>query len=1129
VSRFNRISLVSRSCAALLGVVVLVGCVGPREGAAPRVGEARTKNGVFETIGNLFKRNALIATNTLSLPAMSGSIGYPLRVEFGGADPAFDVEYGTSTANCNVDSSTGVVSYSGSERGACNVWAIQKDTNRGGSSTVTFVPPVISSTLSTDLVGYFPFNDASSLGWNAVTKKVDLNIVGGVAFRQQGRFGGAAYFNGRDGVMQAKGTSNKTGSLTNLPSGNSPYAISAWIRPTEFANGGLVGWGKFDGKTSLATLLVRMNDTKRPAADEVWGGITHVWWNNDQVYKHNQPVCCIAPFTEDKWAHVAVTYDGKIRTIYYRGKVVASDEPKIANAVTNENFIIGGAMGRPGEFFTGRMDDVAVWKRALSAQEVSALANGSVATPAPELGTNFVPFTPAPCSEQGGYCEVGDKAPDGGTVFYVGNFTDQLSGQSMRYISAAPGDLLLAIPGLGNSLQTGYWKNCGGKVHPIPETDKSEIGAGRRNTVIIRNFCKESAAAAAMDLSIGSSKDWFIPSENELNELCKFAHNQVTGDPTIGCSSKLPLGPGWAKDAYHAYFLSSSQGSIIDQNFALFTNIVGSFGGDWAKAAVLVGEKTGVFSNVNWGSLQAWRLGRNFLNGERYNDDSQASQVRPVRYFAPGAQAALTLAPATGVVNEPIKFAVSGGSGTGAVTYRVVDAGTAACATSDDRARVVASTVGTCSVVVSKAGSGSFRVARTPATQVTIERGSQPALTLSTPKIPVGESTKLLVGGGSGTGAVALKIADAGTTACRISNPTAGANEVVADAAGTCRVTIDKAGDTNYKPAASVTFDVPVTKKDQAALSVAAANGAIDTRVALTTSGGSGSGAVSFAVAPGGTSDCSIVAGAAAVSAESPGTCRLTATKAGDSVFQSVTSAATEITFSAVTCDERGLHSDGSPCQVGDVGPGGGRVFYASPTPIDYAEGVSAGGTFLEVAPSGWFGGAGEYSNAWCRWGAVGVALKAGIGDGADNTFRVAMAGGCSPESAMRKVVEASIGGKDDWFVPSIKELNEICKFAYRQAGGDPAVNCAPNGRIRSYFAGLAGPGFGTWSSTEVVGGGYTVNYTMNLKDGPTMYDQPLQGRGSYFTVRPIRAFGANKPPTTVPPPGFAPTTTVRP
>ena len=766
-----------------------------------------------------------------------------------------------------------------------------------------------------------------------------------------------------------------------------------------------------------------------------------------------------------------------------------------------------------------------MWKRALTAQEVAALANGPVASPASELGADFVPFVPTPCSEWGGYCDVGDKAPDGGTVFYVGNFVDQLTSQPMQYIAYAPSDLMKQVHGPGTSFLTGYETNCGGKVHPIPETDKRDIGFGRRNTQLITQFCRESAAARAMALDTGGSKDWFIPSDAELNELCKYVRNQVTGDPSIGCSSSFPLPDGWAMDRYHGYFLSSSQGAIVDEYVALFTTALASLGQDWLTGALAVANKAGAFANVNWGGLQAWRLGRDFLSAKRYNDDGQASQVRPVRYFAPGAQRPLDLAPATGTVGRAIDFSVSGGSGSGALTYRVTDAGTASCSTNAERTQVTAQAVGKCSVVASKAGSGSFRVARTAAVEVTVARGEQTPLSLATPSIFVGDATTIAISGGNGGGATSVKVADAGATACRVANPAAGSTQVVADAPGTCRVILDKAGDANYLPAASLTVDVRVTKKNQASLSVAPASGAVDTEVSLSASGGSGAGAVTFAVSPGGTSDCVLAPGGTSVTAQRPGTCLVTATKAGDANFGPTTSTAVEVGFSVIRCNDNGQRSDGSVCQVGAVGPGGGRVFYVSPTPINYADQVSSGGTLLEVAPSGWWGSPGEYKNQWCRSGVVGTGLKSGIGDGADNTFRVEMAGNCAQDSAIKKVLGATIGGKDDWFLPSARELNEVCKFAYRQTVGDPSVDCKASGPIRADFGGLAGRYERTFSSTEVVSGGFTSNQTLEFGTGPGKYDLANEGTGWFAFVRPIRAFGANKPPTTVPAAGLGSTT----
>jgi hypothetical protein len=1122
VRRFNlRRSLKKASGAVLVGCL-LVSCVGPREGAAPSA--VRTKNNAFTALANALNgaiRNA-VATQTLTLATSKGSIGFPLRMSFRGVDPGYDIGYQTSSANCRVDASIGLVTYTGTSAGTCEVSAFQLDINRGGSGVVSFVPDEVPSALRNGLVAHWPFNDSASLGWNTVTRKVDLAATGGVEFRQQGRFGGGVFLNGRDGSL--KGSSNGAISSSDLPSGNSPYTMSVWMKPTTFNRGGLVGWGSFDGRTAGATNLLQMVDDYMPASTEVGGGIVNAWTGNDLKYVHSgtrtfeispgRLACCISSFTESRWVHVAVVYDGKARRIYYGGRQVANDIPTRPAAFSIANFRIGAGLAA-NEFFGGRLDDVAVWKRALTEAEVTSLASRSVAVPSSSLGSDFVPYVPTPCDQQGGYCEVGDKAPDGGTVYYVGDFSDQLNGAPMRYLSFAPTDLLKSIYGSGTIGLTGYAQNCGGKVHPIPETDRSGIGWGRRNTVIISNFCKESAADEVFTYKAGGSNDWFIPSAAELNELCKFARNQTTGDPKVGCSSASPLSPGWAMDQYHAYFLSSTQGKTVSEYAILGGSILGSLGKDWLTAAIAIGEKTGALEKVNWGGLQAWRIGRNFLDGKQYNDDGKGSQVRPIRYFAPGVQAAFSLSTPTGRVGAPINLTTSGGSGAGAVTYRVVSPGTAQCVANAERTSVTASSVGSCTVQATKGGSGSYRVARSSVVTVTVAKGIQSALSLAEVNGKVATPLSLAVGGGSGTGVSTVAVTDAGTANCRLVSPATTPQQVVADRDGTCSVTLTRSGDANFEPAAPVVVRLTFTKKDQPTLSVNGASGALDSVVPLTSSGGGGIGAVTYSVAPGGTSGCVLTASGTEVTSERSGTCKVIASKAADTEYLAATSSATDIAFNPVVCTNEGKRPDGSACQVGDTGPGGGRVFYISSTPISYAEGVSTGGTYLEVAPFNWAGGAGEYSNEWCRAGATNVALGDAIGAGANNTFLLAMQGGCSPNSAAQKSVDATIGGQSDWFLPSIKELNEVCKFAHRQPTGDAAIACTSAGPLRVDFSAGRTVNQAHWSSTEFAAGGFSQNRVMNLADGSA--NAVLQGRGSYLMARPIRAFGSQKPPTTVP------------
>lgn len=92
-----------RLLVVLLGMAVLAACVGPREGAAPNAAEMRTKNAsLADALSGITKLLKLTTSNTMQLSTSMGSIGYSLRVEFTGADPAFDVQYGTSSSNCSL-------------------------------------------------------------------------------------------------------------------------------------------------------------------------------------------------------------------------------------------------------------------------------------------------------------------------------------------------------------------------------------------------------------------------------------------------------------------------------------------------------------------------------------------------------------------------------------------------------------------------------------------------------------------------------------------------------------------------------------------------------------------------------------------------------------------------------------------------------------------------------------------------------------------------------------------------------------------------------------------------------------------------------------------------------------------
>jgi hypothetical protein len=205
---------------------------------------------------------------------------------------------------------------------------------------------------------------------------------------------------------------------------------------------------------------------------------------------------------------------------------------------------------------------------------------------------------------------------------------------------------------------------------------------------------------------------------------------------------------------------------------------------------------------------------------------------------------------------------------------------------------------------------------------------------------------------------------------------------------------------------------------------------------------------------------------------------------------------------------------------VGDRGPGGGIVFYVAATPF-----TSAGSTcnttckYLEVAPAGWYNGGVAANDPLLVWSNTSLTtgqdtVTAGtesnflnekfnwkIGQGFYNTSVMKVAGATSTAQA---AVLAYAGGSTagQWFIPSMNELNELCKYARGQTTGVLTVACTSGGTLKTGTADDLG-GFVAnlyWSSSEVAAAGAWVQYFL---------DGGQSNRSKDFTlyVRPVRAF----------------------
>lgn len=203
------------------------------------------------------------------------------------------------------------------------------------------------------------------------------------------------------------------------------------------------------------------------------------------------------------------------------------------------------------------------WKVAVEAKGAAAVEAAAAAKIESDkvaqdagLGKKCIPGTS---------CLIGSTGPGGGIVFF-----DAGSQQSWgRYLEYSPkdwyGTKYISYDGTEGKQET--WCNdkpsVTGSIEDNP-FDKvipgTEIGAGKANTELMLTGCsyKPSAASVVRAYQGGGMSDWYLPSKAELNELCKYARRQNTGNPKVRCTDSgdarqdIPIAWFWSSSQYDA-------------------------------------------------------------------------------------------------------------------------------------------------------------------------------------------------------------------------------------------------------------------------------------------------------------------------------------------------------------------------------------------------------------------------------------------------------------------------------------------------------------------------------------------------------------------------------------------------
>jgi hypothetical protein len=419
---------------------------------------------------------------------------------------------------------------------------------------------------------------------------------------------------------------------------------------------------------------------------------------------------------------------------------------------------------------------------------------------------------------------------------------------------------------------------------------------------------------------------------------------------------------------------------------------------------------------------------------------------------------------------------------------------------------------GTCSITASQAGNASYEAATQVVRTFTISEAGQTVTFIAPANIVYGETPASLSATSTSGLVVAFAIVGVGTSdICTVSGTTVTVKKI-----GTCSIVSKQAGNDNYYRATDVLKTFTISKgtpslSNFADLTKAERNASFN--LTAPTVANSLPGTFTYTSATTATATIS----EATVTLGSVGTTVITAT-----FTPTDTTNYNSATITMTLTVNRNC-AGGGTCAVGDLGPGGGYVFYVSASYF-----TSAGSTcnttckYLEVAPGGWHS---AYQDDWdffwmsepytqilqnfdpSTQGFDGrETVNWQIGQGFYNT---SLMSNSSIAATVRAYGGNSTAGQ--WFIPSMNELNELCKYAYGQTTGNlkekcESVSAGVNFKLTAR-AGIELGGFVNtwyWSSSQTYGGD-------TMAWAQVLYTNQIQSerlKSAPARVRPIRAFG---------------------
>ena len=310
---------------------------------------------------------------SVTAPASGATVGGTVNLTANATDNSAvaGVQFRVDSTNVGSQDTTAPYSISWDARtfsaGSHQIRAVATDTS-GNTTTSAAIPVTVDNT---GLVAAYGFEEPSGITATDSSGQANNGTINGPTRTTDGRFGSALAFDGsNDEVTVADSASlDLTTAMT----------LEAWVRPS-----GGSGWQTAlmkETSNGLAYGLYASSDTNRPSA--------HV--NTTREFDTRGP----AALPAGTWTHLAATYDGANLRLYING-ALANSIAVTGSMATSTNPLRMGGNAIWGEHYGGLIDEVRVYRRTLSAAEITTDMNTAVAGGAAPPGPDTIGQFTAP-------------------------------------------------------------------------------------------------------------------------------------------------------------------------------------------------------------------------------------------------------------------------------------------------------------------------------------------------------------------------------------------------------------------------------------------------------------------------------------------------------------------------------------------------------------------------------------------------------------------------------------------------------------------------------------------------------------------------------------------------------------